>query len=61
RMNELMASIHPRMRGEIDAANEEIARVLTPEQRAKFEKLKIRMRRHGPPGPGPGHPPPPPM
>jgi Spy/CpxP family protein refolding chaperone len=33
----------PRVRAEIEAANEEIARVLTPEQRARFEKMRMRM------------------
>lgn len=37
----------PRVRAEVEAANEEIARVLTPEQRARFEKMRMRMsRRH---------------
>lgn len=36
-----------RLRAEIDKANAEIARVLTPEQRAAFETMKMRMGPHG--------------
>lgn len=49
RMEQLWGSVHPRVRAEIDATNKEIATVLTPEQRARFEKIKMRVgppRRH---------------
>ena len=35
--------VRPKVRAEIEAANDEIARVLTPEQRAQFEKMRMRM------------------
>lgn len=38
--------VRPRVRAEVEAANEEIARVLTPEQRARFEKMRMRMLGH---------------
>ena len=38
---------HTRIRGEVDATNAEIERVLTPEQRARF--VRMRMRLHGRP------------
>lgn len=44
----ILARSHDRMRAQIDATNAEIERVLTPEQRAKFRKM--RMRLHGPHG-----------
>jgi hypothetical protein len=62
----LMAHTWPRMRQLLDSTRSDIERVLTPEQREKFEKLRM----HGPPGgprvmmhgaePGPPLPPPPP-
>lgn len=42
RMDQVWGSVHPRVRAEIDATNDEIAKILTPEQRAKFEKIKMR-------------------
>jgi Spy/CpxP family protein refolding chaperone len=45
RINQLVTGVHPAIRQEIETANAEIQRVLTPEQRKKFEQLKIRM--HG--------------
>ena len=39
---------HQRMRTEIETTNDEIAKVLTPEQREKFAKIRLRMHRpHG--------------
>jgi Spy/CpxP family protein refolding chaperone len=39
---------HEKMRTEVDTTNAEIARLLTPEQREKFEKMRLRMHRpHG--------------
>ncbi|HVR41543.1 MAG TPA: hypothetical protein VMU84_20780 [Thermoanaerobaculia bacterium] len=56
RMNAIWAATHPRIRAEVEQTNAEIAAVLTPEQREKFEKLKMRLmprRRGGEPPPHP--------
>ena len=47
------SGIGPEVRREIDATNAEIERVLNPDQRAKFQKLKMRFlrRRIEPPPP----------
>lgn len=45
------------VRQEIDASNAEIDKVLTPEQRAKFAKIRMRMKSHHGMGPRPGPPP----
>jgi Spy/CpxP family protein refolding chaperone len=45
RVASVWRSVRPQVAAEIAAANEEIARVLTPEQRARFEKMRLRM--HG--------------
>ena len=39
-------SVHPQVRAEIEAANREIEALLTPEQREKFQKLKLRLGHH---------------
>ena len=53
----VMTGVRPQLRKEIDEANAEIERVLTPEQRVKFSRMRIRLH-----GPGPhGHDGPPPM
>jgi Spy/CpxP family protein refolding chaperone len=59
RVDAVMANVRPQMRQEIDTTNAEIEKVLTPEQRAKFDAMKMRMqhdrdRRH--PGPGGSRP-----
>lgn len=62
RMQELSGGIQPQMRQEIDAANREIEALLTPEQREKFQKMRMRMERFGPHRPRrreDGPPPPP--
>lgn len=46
RMNALWTSIRPQLRREIDSTNDEIAGILTPEQRERFEKMKMHL---GPP------------
>lgn len=38
--------VRPRVRAELDATNAEIVKVLTPEQRAKFEKMRFHLGRH---------------
>ena len=59
RINGLMSGVRPQVRQEIDAANREISAVLTPDQRAKFDKLRMRLGpRRGPGGPPPDGPPP---
>ena len=52
RMDAIRSNIRPQMRQEIDAANSEISAVLTPDQRVKFDKLRMRLGpRRGRPGP----------
>ena len=46
RIDGIWSSVRPRVRQEIDQANAEIAKILTPEQRLKFEKLKMRLGGH---------------
>jgi len=46
----IAAAVRPQVRREIDEANAEIEKLLTPEQRGKFEKMRMRMlprRDHG--------------
>lgn len=43
RINETYADVRPRVRAEVEATNAEIMRVLTPEQRAKFEKMRMHL------------------
>ena len=61
RMQQISEGVRPQMRQEIESANREIEAVLTPEQRTKYEQMRMRMerfipghgRRHeGPPPPG---------
>jgi periplasmic protein CpxP/Spy len=52
RMESIWSSAHPRIEAEIKAANDEISAILTPEQRVKFEAIKMRM---GHPRRRPGH------
>jgi Spy/CpxP family protein refolding chaperone len=64
RMSQISASVRPQMRQEIDSTNAEIEKVLTPEQRTKFQQLQQqrqqRRNRRGSRGPAgmPPHPPP---
>lgn len=46
RMDGIMGNVRPRMRQQIEMTNAEIEKVLTPEQRAKFDAMKMRMH-HG--------------
>lgn len=44
----IIASHHQQMRSGLNQVSTEIARVLTPEQRVKFEKMRLRLERaHG--------------
>jgi Spy/CpxP family protein refolding chaperone len=53
KMDAVWSNVRPQIRTEIDAANREISAVLTPEQREKFDKLRMRLGpRRGPGGPG---------
>jgi Spy/CpxP family protein refolding chaperone len=45
RIDAIWGAARPQVRAEIDRTNEEIERVLTPEQRAQFKRM--RMRLHG--------------
>lgn len=47
RIHSLQESIHPKVQAEIQQTNAEIERALTPEQREKFQKLKMRMHPRG--------------
>ena len=53
----LMTNVRPEIRKELDATNAEIEKILTPEQRAEFEKMRARMpgRRGMPPPQPPQH------
>lgn len=61
RMESIWSNVRPQVHQEIEAANVEIAAQLTPDQRARFAKMRMRMmpRRGGPRGFGAGPPPPP--
>jgi len=47
RIDGMWDDLRPRMRAEIDQTNAEISRILTPEQRVKFERLKFHVSRFG--------------
>ena len=54
RIDATMNAVRPQVRLELDAANGEIDKILTPQQREQFKKMRIRVpgpggRRHGPP------------
>jgi Spy/CpxP family protein refolding chaperone len=42
-INAMWAGVRPRVREELEATNAEIAKVLTPAQRAKFEKMRMHL------------------
>ncbi|MDP9190760.1 MAG: hypothetical protein M3P06_03555 [Acidobacteriota bacterium] len=42
-INKLWSDMRPRMRSEIEQTNAEISRILTPEQRKKFDRLKFHL------------------
>lgn len=58
RIEAITANTRPQIRQEIEATNAEIEKVLTPEQRQKFQDLSQRMRQHRR-GMRPAGPPPP--
>lgn len=43
RIDGIWDDVHPRIHAELDQANKEISRILTPEQRAKFERMKFHL------------------
>jgi hypothetical protein len=55
RIDAIMTGIRPQVRAELDAANAEIEKILTPQQREQFKKIQMRVppggRRRGPPPP----------
>lgn len=44
RIGGIMNGLRPQMRQEVEAANAEIEKVLTPEQREKFGKMRMHIR-----------------
>ena len=60
RIESIWSSVRPQVRAEIDQTNAEIAQLLTPEQRVKFEalKMKLQQRRSGRHESAGGRPPP---
>jgi hypothetical protein len=56
RIDGLWTSVRPQVRQELDAANAEIEKVLTPEQREKFSKMRMRTLQHRGLGPRGGRP-----
>ena len=53
----ILGPVRPQIRKELDATNAEIEKVLTPDQRARFEKMLMHMPGHRgmPPSPPPQH------
>ncbi len=51
RIDALMTGVRPQIRQELDAANGEIDKLLTPQQQQQFKKMRMRVpsRRGGPP------------
>ena len=47
RIDALMSGVRPQIRQELDATNAEIDKILTPDQRATFAKIRMRMQRRG--------------
>jgi hypothetical protein len=59
RFDSIWASVRPAIKKEIEATNTEIDKVLTPDQRAKFKSMQLRMKnRHHGGGAQSGPPPP---
>ena len=45
RIAAILAGVRPHIRAEIDQTNAEIEKILTPEQRATFQQIKMRVHR----------------
>lgn len=43
RIDNIWSSMHPNIRAEVEGANAEITRILTPEQRVKFNQMKFHL------------------
>jgi hypothetical protein len=48
RIAAIQSTTRPAIQQELEQANNEIERILTPEQRRKFERIRMRLMRHGP-------------
>ena len=59
RIDAIFGGLRPEVRREIEMANAEIEKVLTPAQKAKFEQVQMRLRSrlHRPEGSSPAGPP----
>jgi hypothetical protein len=44
----IQSTTRPAIQQELEQANQEIDRILTPEQRRKFERMKMRLMHHAP-------------
>jgi Spy/CpxP family protein refolding chaperone len=42
-IDQMWDNVRPKVRAEIERTNQEIERVLTPEQRARFKRMRMRM------------------
>jgi Spy/CpxP family protein refolding chaperone len=42
-IDEMWNGVRPKVRAEIESTNQEIEKVLTPEQRARFKRMRMRM------------------
>jgi len=55
RIDAVMGAVRPQVRQELDVTNAEIEKILTPDQRTQFAKMRMRMpggrRGMGPPPP----------
>ena len=50
RIDSVMSGVQPQIHAELEAANADIEKILTPEQREQFKKMRMRApfpRRHG--------------
>ena len=52
RVQAIWATVQPQLDAEVAAAHSDIAKMLTPEQRVKFQAMPQQYRTHGPHGPG---------
>jgi Spy/CpxP family protein refolding chaperone len=46
KIDALMTNVRPQVRQEVDASNNEIDTILTPEQKTKFAKMRMRVDAH---------------
>lgn len=50
RISSIWSGVRPQVRQELEAANAEIAQILTPQQRKNFEDMRLRLPPHRGPG-----------